>query len=930
LILAAGVAPILPAQTPLYFGWSSVTPEAADYDGDGTQELCLYDSADGTLYVRLISGEELTFGLTIAGSDYAIAEGDYDGDGKGDLGSYDRVTGACYAFCSRTGYRLSSVQCAPGPATTRPYPADYDGDSKADPALYDSVSGAWIIYPSASDYQPVPFVLGGNGAVAVPMDYDGDNKADPCVYDEANGFWSALCSASRYAYTWVEYGGPGCEAAPADFDGDHKADPTVYCSALGVWGTLNSASNYAPCIKIQGGPNCTPIPGNYYFTNHADYAVYNATNGGWYIDYPLQLSKEKNGSKFLKFLAKGAVSGSASGIVGWTLRRTFDVNNDPSQWSEVVAVITNMNQKLDDLLDSQIAVQNQIAELAAQFQYNMDKTTQLIDGGPAKDACSMICTHYDQIGPDSYRSFYECETNNLPPNGSILNYAANVKGPWDIANQVTRIHDAIMPSATSPGLLWDWAALATNKLSVDNLTDHITALVDYYDNLYAYQMKGATIYADACRVTDTSAWANAQVASYITNTVVSMIRQQTDVFREVGRAYILTALSSSYNPFATNSIPVAITNVNEALSSLEFFSRQWLGQPQSLCATFLAVNPFSNTVSDVRVVDTNAVEHAVQTVTTNWARGRTYGYLPDTRNYVAVDDNYAFLNCDFGRQPCGAYVIKRGVEILGAVTVSNYDDNMQPTSSPSDTNWFGHFHSLPVLQQVTLPLDVSGNNRYDNITYCSGASPDDWVMKDMNWIRYTRVLPTSLTDWHEKFVVEADDGAYLHSAQSRFCGFNPWVSAYCFIPIAVSNNTGRAISVRAQISVASASAFVMRCEKDDKPPKGDFFRNWCWEIYGFAQFDLAGHMAKWAEWKDTKSHRICSGSEYYGRNWPACEAVAYTTIPASGAATRLYVGENLLQVLDIRRLDSPGLHYFTSVGEVECRYKISKIRLSFY
>jgi hypothetical protein len=700
--------PTARAETPLPFGWSAVAPHTADYDGDRHSEQGLFDSTKGTVYARKLNGEELAFDLSIALPGFIAACADFDGDGKADPGSYDLTNGVVYAFLSEYNYQLGELPCAVGDATTTAKPADYDGDRKADPALYDSASGVWLIYPSASGYQPVSFILGGNSAVAVPADYDGDRKADPCVYDQTNGLWMALCSASQYAPTWVVYGGPGCEAAPADFDGDHKADPTVYCSALGVWGTLNSASNFAPNIIIQGGPDCTPIPGNYYFTNRADYALYNTANNCWYIDYQSPMGMgilAKLGCKFLKYLVKGSISGSVSGTVGWSLRRTFDVNNDPSQWGEMVTMITNMNRKLDELLDGQIAIQDQITALSAQLQYNMDRTIQLMDGGPAKEACSMIRTHYDQIGPDSYRSFYECDTNNLPPNSSILSFAANVKGAWDIANQVTRINDAIMPSAISPGLLWDWAALATNRLTMDNLTDHFTALVDYYGNLYAYQMKGVTMYADACRVADTSAWASAQVANYITNTVANMIQQQTDLFRDVTRAYLMTVINAQYNPFATSLTNT--TTLEQTLAMQEFYCRQWLGQTQNLCATFLTTDRPEQIAKYMGVTAARAGQiYQPQPIVTNWVAGHAYGYQnPDLRTIV-VSNGYVFIRYYFGELPPGNYALSNTLYNFGTVAVSNYDEDMNPTSDQSDTNWFGHLFASPSFcARLDLPKD---------------------------------------------------------------------------------------------------------------------------------------------------------------------------------------------------------------------------------
>jgi|GEM_PF-3178846 len=924
------------AQTPFYFGWSAVTPHAADYDGDRIQELSLYNSDDGAIYVRRLSGDELTFGLTIAESDYAVAEVDYDGDGKADLGSYDHTTGAWYAFCSRTGYQLNALQCVPGASTTEPYPADYDGDGLSDPALYDSASGVWIIYCSGSGYQAYSFILGGNGAMAVPMDYDADGKTDPCVYDQNTGLWGALCSASQYAYTWVVYGGPGCEAAPADFDGDQKADPTVYCAALGVWGTLNSASNYAPNIIIQGGPDCTPIPGNYYFTNRADYAAFNTTNGGWYIAYETPLP---SGGIFgdlacnvLPSLLVGDKKGAIKGAIGWGLNLIFNHGEDPEdpRWAEMREILSEMNGKLEHLLSFSTAMLNSLNQLSRQLQYDSAKIQLLISQLLANQAFATIATRYDSGGPQGYRTFYTCDTNNPPSAQDVATFVdivLNHTSP-DLPTCITQIKNAILPTLeTEEGVLRQWANMAKLRgVTPDNLSDHNQAFFAYFSTLYNYQIKAAELYVDVMRQAYTSEFQQAATYTWITNDLMNTLSAEVDEYRAVTHNLVLATINAGYNPASTNN-PILVTNVSEVLSSMEFFSRQWLGQTQSLCVTFLTINPIGNTVADIKAVDAGSVEHAVQTVTTNWDKGRAYGYLPDSRNYVVVDDNYAFIRCDFGRQPCGAYTIKRGSEILGTVTVSNYDNNMRVTNSLSVTNWFGHFYAPPAVQRLTIPLDDQTwwTNWYNSVTYCPGASPSDNPVK-LERIKYSRIWPNSFTNWYASLGVNVDMG-YGYSLPET-CGLTTWFDAF-FYPIAISNNTGKAIGVRAYIAVDNAEASIMRYESEYQRIRSKYRYNltFRWDTYGWAQFAGTDHMAKWAIWQDSKSHR-CLTTDSISRYWTSCEALTYTTIPATGATTKLYVGGKISYIQDLH-----GDHCCITcygIGDISFGFKLNKIQLSFY
>jgi len=812
-IIAVGFAQFIPtanAQTPLKFGWSAVTPHTADYDGDGHLDMGLYDSTKGTMYARNISGTELAFDLTIALPGFIVACADFDGDGKADPASYDTASGFLCAYLSAQGYQLGALPCAVGLATTKAVPADYDGDSKADMALYDAASGIWIIYPSASGYQPVSFILGGNGATAVPMDYDGDGKADPCVYNQNTGLWMVFCSASQYALSGIVYGGPGCAAAPADFDGDSKADPTVYSAALGVWGTLLSSSNLLQIIITQGGPGCTPVPGKYYFTNQADYAVYNATNGCWYIDYSnVGGLWTKLGCTFLKALVKGAGEQTGKDIAGWSMGKIFHHNTNPSDpnWPQEQETLNEMNQKLDTLLTGQVAIQNQISNLSAQLSYDMSKMTLLIQGGKAEDACTKIRTHFDQNNTDSYRAFYQCDTNNPPPNSAVTKYAESVKGTWDIENHVSTLHDTIMPSSSDNGLLWDWAALATNSITPDNLLDNFSALANYYANLYMYQMKGVTMYADACRVMDTSTWSYAQTALYITNDVANMIQDEVYEFRQVTYTYVMTAVNSAYNPLGTN-LPLIVTNEAETLASLEFFSRQWLGQTQSLCATFLAPNRPNEigTFADVVAVRRDSgVVYTPVAITTNVMIGRPFGYWSDANcKTIMVDNAYCFICKDYGQVPMGLYDLRNlAGTVLCSVTVTNYSDDMQPSTDPSVTNWFGHGFAAAgyINEWIDLPLDIRANwesrldHRHDG---------------DMENTHFDHVYPTSLSNYNMS-VQLTYNLKHHHNLPTKF---DCWIGNYGGYPLTISNLCMTPVIMRVHLVVENSSTYIQQGADD--------------------------------------------------------------------------------------------------------------------
>jgi hypothetical protein len=827
------------ADTPLYFGWSANEPLVMDCDGDGNSELAVFDPIQGALSVRQLDGTELAFDLPIAQEGFIAACADYDGDGWSDLGSYDHDTGVWYAFCSRTGYQLDFIQCAPGNATTAPHPADYDGDRFADPALYDASSGLWVIYPSASGYQPVSGIFGGNSMTAVPMDYDNDGKTDPAVYDENSGQWWVLCSASQYALAMLPLGGPGCVAAPGDFDGDGKADPTVYYAPLGVWGTLNSANNYELSVREQGGPGCIPVPGNYYFTNRADFAVYDTDAGTWQIAYDqLEASVASTAVPIIFSLLHTTLD--------WTLYKTKQYNDTHIQ--QILTELTQANQKLDTLLTGQLVILNQLNELSRQLQYESAKTRLLIEGGAAKDAVNTIKTYFDQGGIDGYQAFFRCDTNNLPSNTQVLRFADTVLNKR-IKESVTAIHDAILPDEISQGVLRLWGALADYTLTPDNLYDHFAALRNYFLYMYSYQMKGACLYVDAARTADTSAWARAATCAYITNDVMTMLQAEVDELRAVTYNMVLTAINSAYNPGSEdNAMLVNNANVIRVLAEQEFFAKQWLGQPQTFIVTALTTDrpemlqKYRPYIMRVYHAQTGWLPQA-GLLYTNYATGRPYGFPnPDTRN-IGVGNRYAFLRFDFGQlsQRSTDYKMSGDGNWEVNFNMRNYDDDMQPTTAAAYSNWFAHVYASPYnYEQITLPLNDAAwaANGHSNPNYVPSWRPSGVTYDFWNQSRIGGNL-----DITAEITYKLNTANPLPAAIQLW----PWRLAYGY-PVAVSNQTGRAVKLRAIITSAGDYASVQRWDSSNADRHHEYMKNsqyWDYAGRGWAHISPSGSEARW-------------------------------------------------------------------------------------
>ncbi len=207
------------------FGYAGTKPVVGDFDGDGKSDFGVYDddglegwAVPGSWYVMQSSAGFDSGQFGYAGVEPVV--GDFDGDGIDDLALYDaeghagQPAGSWYFMQSTDG----TVDALFGYAGTKPVVGDFDGDGIDDYGVYDAdglegwaVPGSWYFMESSAGFQTTEF--GYAETVPVVGDFDGDGIDDLALYDaeghagQPAGSWHFMQSTEGYDDVFFGYEG---------------------------------------------------------------------------------------------------------------------------------------------------------------------------------------------------------------------------------------------------------------------------------------------------------------------------------------------------------------------------------------------------------------------------------------------------------------------------------------------------------------------------------------------------------------------------------------------------------------------------------------------------------------------------------------------------------------------------------------------------
>ena len=245
----------------------------ADFDGDGTFDIAVYDViVGGFSYLPSSGGAVVTVPWGNPASDSYGGVGDYDCDGKSDP-TYVRNVGGAIQWAIKTSGPGADRTITFGTwATDYVLPGmDWNGDGCDD---------LGTVQIGASNDMTYRIGNAGNGALLlsqtwgnsstdfiVPGDYLGDERADFAVWRSlgaaTSGQWLIKENGGAGTLTQV-FGTPGAFAVRdialrGDFDGDGKDDIAVKKNGTAIWQWRRSSDGVTD-QRTVGTPGNFPIP----------------------------------------------------------------------------------------------------------------------------------------------------------------------------------------------------------------------------------------------------------------------------------------------------------------------------------------------------------------------------------------------------------------------------------------------------------------------------------------------------------------------------------------------------------------------------------------------------------------------------------------------------------------------------------------------
>lgn len=245
------------------FGIASDAFLAADYDGDGNDDISVWRPSEGVFYIFESSTSTVRIEQFGQEGDNPSVVGDYDGDGKADLAVYR--PGAESGDPSTWFYRIEAngpTYYVPwGQNGDVPYVGDFDMDGKRDLVIKRDNGGLadfWVKFSNEDSYSGASFGFMTDENVIADMDGDGFDDIT-AIRDESGQlvWYTALSSVGGVRV--FQFGSTGDHPVVGDYDGDGKDDVAIWRDgAPGQFWMWNS-SNLSITVTLWGQNGDHPV-----------------------------------------------------------------------------------------------------------------------------------------------------------------------------------------------------------------------------------------------------------------------------------------------------------------------------------------------------------------------------------------------------------------------------------------------------------------------------------------------------------------------------------------------------------------------------------------------------------------------------------------------------------------------------------------------
>jgi hypothetical protein len=261
-----------------------------DFNGDGDQDVFLYDPAGGTGYAGLSNGSgAFTYvynGFT-PGFD-AIRYGNFNSSGLSGLVAYNSSSTLGYTLLGTGAGTFTPVSLFWGPGFTKVAAGDLNGDGLTDFVIYRPTDGTSYTAISNGDgtfhYQYTLVSIGFTHMVVA--DFNGDGKADVFLYRSSDGLAFLGISNGTGGFTFSPVTvGPGYGFVESgDINGDGMADLLFYSSSSGATAVGLSTGTGFNLTSYSYSPGFTTVKlFDFNGDGKADVALYNMNNTLGYL-----------------------------------------------------------------------------------------------------------------------------------------------------------------------------------------------------------------------------------------------------------------------------------------------------------------------------------------------------------------------------------------------------------------------------------------------------------------------------------------------------------------------------------------------------------------------------------------------------------------------------------------------------------------------